>query len=241
MKKTEISQIEKLIREADFENKSEAYSSIFDKLKEFDSKYPSDYLLDYYKGLVCYLNPDVEDFRTKMALKYFEKAFHGNPKYFMTQIYLGFCYFDLGEFGKALNNFKEVLSKKENWDALSKNHQTWRLVNLAEMVAVCNLKLGRISKFSLYYMPWKDLFYIYSRKKDFYFPESLVIETANFLKEKGDSMSDENIGFFRKVSLDLIGIIKGGNGFEEIYSKELKNLKNWDGHQQYQPVNTYSH
>lgn len=240
MKKADITHIEKLLMEADSHNNSEGYDSVYSLLENLATKYSDDFLLYYYKGLVCYSNPDVEEFRTKWAIKHFENSLKLEPNYLMTKIYLAHCHYDLGEYGKALVIFKDILSKKENWDILFKNDQSWRVVNLAEMVAVCNLKLGRLAKFRDYYMPWKDLYYLNIRKDNFYFPESLVVETSVFLKAKGDSMSEENIASFRKISLDLIGIIKGGDGFEEIYAEELKNLKNWDGHQHYQPVRVYA-
>lgn len=240
MKRSDIKHIEEQILEADYAGTSESYSQVFEHLKFLENKYQSDYLLQYYKGLVCYLNPDVQLFRTEMAIQFLNKSLELNPENVMTRYYLGFCHYDLRDFNKSLLYFKDILSKKGNWDLLSKRHQTWRLVNLAEMVAVCYLNLGKLSKFEFYYMPWKDLYYINIRKDNFYFPESLVIETANYLHDHGDSLTAERIAFFRKVSLDLIGIIRGGNDFANIYSKELEYLKNWDGHRQYQPIKAYS-
>lgn len=242
MKESVITYIESKVQEADFKNTSEAYSAIYSELQSLDLKYPSNYILEYYKGLVCYSNPDTEEnFRLKMAIKHFEKSLKINSKKIMSKVYLGYCYFDLGEYGNSQNNFKEVLSKKENWKLFEKNEQMWRVVNMTELISVCNLKMGWLTKFQDFYTTWKVLYYLHIRQDNFYFPESLVIETSNYLKVKGDTMSTENIASFRKISLDLIGIIKGGDGFEEIYSEELKNLKNWDGHSQYQPIRVYSH
>ncbi len=162
MKKREISHIEELIKKADFQDNSNAYDLIYKKLLAMDNKYPSDYLLEYYKGLVCYSNPDREKFRTKWAMTFFEKSLNSEPDYIMAKIYLGYCHYDLGEYIKALEQFKSVLSKTENLIFFIKNDQSWRLVNIAEMVAVCYLKLNRLSKFDFFYQSWKDLYYKYA-------------------------------------------------------------------------------
>ncbi len=240
MKDTDIKYIENLISEADFIGTSEAYSAVYDKLKVYDESYENNSSLEYYKGLVCYNNPDVEDFRTKWALVHFEKAIDLNREDVMPVIYKGYCLYDLKQYKNSLIAFKHVLSSNDNWIKLMDSNSYWRLVNIAEMIAVCNLKMTHITKFLEYYFPWKELYYLFSKGDDFYFPTTMVVEVSKFLKNKGKNMSNENIASFRKISLDLIGIIKGGDGFEEIYSEELKNLRDWDGHQQFNLRKIYS-
>lgn len=240
MKKKDILHIEKLISEADFEGTPEIYNALFETLKGMEEKYPNNFDLLYYQGLVCYQHPDIDEFRIKWALKFFNKVLELNPNHLFSKIYSGFCNYDLGHYSVALNLFKEILATKQNWIYFEENNQIWRLVNIAEMVAVCSLKIRHIAKFVNYYMPWKELYYLNSRDSDFYFPESLIVEVSIFLKNKGETLSHDNVAVFRKISLDLIGIIKGGDGFEEIYAEELKNLKNWDGHEQLKFEKIYS-
>lgn len=233
MKKVIIDKVENLIREADFSNDSSDYQKIFDYLKELEEKDPNDYLIKYYKGFVCYSYPDFEEFRVKWAIEEFNNALELSPNDLMTNIYLSFCYFDLKRYSKSNAMFKAILSKEENWESLIKLQQQWRISNLAEMVAVSSLKLGRFNSFFAYYMKWKEIFYVFMDIENFYIPEGLITEVSEFLKEKGESLDDDKlISNFRVISLDLISIIKTILDLEDIYSEEIENLKNWDGHQQ---------
>lgn len=233
MKKETIDKIENLIKEADSSNSPSDYQIVFDYLKELEEENQKDYLIKYYKGLVCYSYPDFEEFRVKWAVEEFSKALEIKPSDLMSNIYLSYCYFDLGKYSKSNIAFKNILSKGENWESLEEMHQQWRISNLAEMVAISNLKLGRYNSFFTYYMRWKEIFYIFIDIENFYIPEGLITEVADFLKLNGKSLDDDKlISNFRVISLDLIAIIKTILDLEDIYSEEIENLKNWDGHQQ---------
>lgn len=237
MTKKDLTHIEQLIADADVSND---YSVALNQLKDWDEKYGDDFLLNYYKGLICYLDPDTEEFRLKWAKDFFKKALNQEPTHLMSQIFLAYTYFDLENYKSALQHFQQVLGNSKNWDVLKKNQQVWRLCQMAELITVCCLKLNTLSKYKKYYQAWKDLFYQFSRREDFYFPKDLVMETATFLKHRGEELDDNHTTFFRGLSLDLIGIIKAGDGFEKIYSKELDQLKNWSGQKSQRLIKVFS-
>lgn len=237
MTKKDLTHIELLIADADVSND---YSAVMTMLKNWEKKYCDDHLLNYYKGLVCYLDPDTEEFRLNWAIDYFKKTLAQEPTHLMSQIFLAYSYFDLKNYKVALQHFQQIMGNLKNWDILKKNQQVWRLCQMAELITVCCLKLNTLPKYKKYYRAWKDLFYQFSRKDDFYFPKDLVMETATFLKRHGDDLPDDLTTFFRGLSLDLIGIIKGGDGFEEIYSKELDHLRNWSGQKSQRLVKVFS-
>jgi len=208
------------------ENPSE-YEKVYEYLKEIAPSSEA----EYFKGLVCYLNPDKEEFRIRQAINHFQDALGSNPDYLDAKLHLAYALFDIQEFSKAMALFLSLLYDQAALNTMVSNDQMWKVVNIMEVVSVCLLRLGRWSQFHGFYEKWKELYHtnLMVSKDNFYFPRDLVMETASFLKDKGDELSFDNVRYFKKVSFDLITLIKGGEGFEKVYSKELENLRNWNG------------
>ncbi len=235
MTKKEINHIEQLIREANSSDDVELYNSAYKYLESIKS-IEEDYLLYYYKGLICYSNSDIEDFRVNWAIKNFKKSLELSPDSLMTKVYLAHSYYDLGKYIKTSEVLTDVFSNQNNIEVFTKNNQIWRIVNLIELFSISYLKLGWIDKFLPVYFAWIKMYDNHIKEKDFYFPESLIIETAQFLKDKGEFINEKKYSYFTLISLNLINMIKSSEGFEEIYSEELKILEDWNRQEQHNPL-----
>lgn len=225
MTAAQIKEFELLLEDADISDSEHAFTSIFEKLKSM----PDSAMTFYFRGLVCYMHPDREEFRLLQAEAEFNKALKAAPELHIAKMQLAYVLFDLGAYGKALNRLNNVFNNGETIGSLLQQDRYWRVVNLLELVAVCQLNLGRWTVFQPHYQNWKVAYYRFIRTDDFYFPKELVVHTAHFLSIHGERLSETSERFFQSVSLDLIGLIRGGEGFEQVYAKELEVLKNWKG------------
>lgn len=226
MTKAQQKEIELALEAAEMSDSGEAFEALFARLRDM----PESAQTNYYMGLCCYLNPDREEFRLLQAQQQFQEALKADPGLTDAILYLGHIHYDLHEYGRALNHFNQILNHEKAVDAIIDQGRLWRLVNLFELVAVSALELGRRTSFHEFYFQWKIFYYQSIRQADnFYFPKELVVHIASYLKAHGDSLSIENERLFQAVSLDLMGLIRGGDGFEEIYRKEYETLKNWKG------------
>lgn len=225
MKNEPIRQIELELEEAEMNGSEAAFDTVYAKLKAM----PPSAEVSYYLGLTCYMHPDREAFRLLQASAHFQNALKENPELHDAALQLGYVHFDSGAYAKALAFFGKVLGNRKAIDILAREGRHWRIVNLLELVAVCQLRLGRWNVFQQHYKNWKVEYYRFIRTDDFYFPKELVMHTADFLHANGERLSAENERFFQMVSLDLIGLIRGGEGFDSIYTAELNMLRNWKG------------
>jgi len=230
MKKKEIKHIENLFEEADFYSNPELYNQIIRELNKVSDN-EKDALVQYYKGLAYYLNPDEEGFYLEASLKHLNSALKLDNNLFQAELYLGYIYFDLEKSKTAITFFKDFLRKCGQ--ELVDNNQSWRLVNILELITVSYLRQYHYKSFFLFYDTWKLFYYSVIKDDEFYFPKDLIINVANFLKEKGDSFSQNSQDEFKKVSFELIRLIKESDVYEELYKEELEMLQNWDGHFQF--------
>jgi len=230
MKKKEISHIESLFQEADYSSNSELYNQIIHVLNEVPNK-EQDALVEYYKGLAYYLNLDEEGFYIEAALGHMKNAIKLDHSVLQAKLYLGYIYFDLHKSKTSTEYFKDFI--KTNAEELINNNQAWRLVNILELITVSCLRQNHYKAFFQYYNNWKILYYSLIKGDDFYFPKDLIMNVADFLNEKGESVSKNSQDEFKKVSFELIRLIKESDVYEDLYKEELENLQNWDGHFQF--------
>lgn len=226
MTKAQQKEIELALEAAEMSDSGEAFEALFARLRDM----PESAQTNYYMGLCCYLNPDREEFRLLQAEELMQSALGTDPSLTDAALHLGYIHFDLSNYGRALSRFDKIIGNKKELAAVVGPDKYWRLANLFELTAVCALELDRRTPFHTYYFNWKVVYYqTIKNAEEFYFPKEMVMHTAAFLRLRGDSLSEENELFFQTVSLDLMGLIRGGEGFMKIYNKEYETLKNWKG------------
>jgi hypothetical protein len=232
--KKDLKKIEKLFDKAYQSDSAEDYNRIREHIQSIDN-WNTDAELLYLAGLSQYLinDNDADTIYIRLANKWFSESVSLNPKDTMARIYLVYTSYDLGDFQSCISIIKELII--DSLDYLQENDLEWRIVDLLEILAASELKLGHITKFLAYHRQWEDFFNVYIATDDEMVPKQIILTVSEFLSNSGDNLSEKHYLSFKRICMILILFIQQKTHLIQLYKKELELLKNWSGHNQALP------
>lgn len=161
------------------------------------------------RGYLAYHYPEVLD--NVDFEKEFEKVLESDPANILARQYLGFVYFDKGEYKQALFNFEKVDLEKLF---------TWANIKISELIVSCHLELNNIEKAYELLIPVLEKA-LQCETDDYALPTELLNSLANSRSKLLDRIGIENY----TELVDLLNTVLNRHDLSDIFEDQMKNIE----------------